>query len=136
MAEYIRTFDTLPEMWNTLVPSYKSKSYKPLLVTVKKWEPSYATHIVALSERRSINRIAAYVDLVEVHRAKKILARTKMASIRFGVEKKGHGLQVGGRGDFCMVAGIIERRSLTLCYRSLELIGGLAYDLPLIELRR
>lgn len=52
-------------------------------------------------------------------------------SIRFGVAKTGHGYK-GERGDFCLVGGVYSFGTLTLFYRSIELIGGFAYDLVLI----
>lgn len=55
-------------------------------------------------------------------------------SIRFGVRKTGTGY--GGkdkRGDFCLVSAVYANRTLTLFYRSIELIGGFAYDTVLIE---
>jgi hypothetical protein len=52
-------------------------------------------------------------------------------SIRFGVAKEGHGYN-GERGDFCLIGGVYGSGTLTLFYRSLELIGGFAYDLVLI----
>lgn len=54
------------------------------------------------------------------------------ASIRFGVAKPGHGYK-GERGDFCLIGGVYSFGTLTLFYRSIELIGGFAYDLVLIE---
>lgn len=53
------------------------------------------------------------------------------ASIRFGVAKPGHGYK-GERGDFCLIGGVYSFGTLTLFYRSIELIGGFAYDLVLI----
>lgn len=47
------------------------------------------------------------------------------------MSKSGHGYK-GERGDFCLIAGVVRPKQLTLYYRSLELIGGLAYDLTLI----
>jgi len=67
----------------------------------------------------------------EIDRAKKKFQRKGEASIRFGAEKKGHGYS-GERGDFCLVGGVIRGKNLSLFYRSLELIGGFAYDLTLI----
>jgi len=60
------------------------------------------------------------------------LAEKREASIRFGVEKKGHGY-TGKRGDFCLVGGVVRRKELTVFYRSLELIGGFGYDLTLFD---
>lgn len=52
-------------------------------------------------------------------------------SIRFGVAKTGHGYN-GERGDFCLIGGVYSSGTFTFFYRSLELIGGFAYDLVLI----
>lgn len=53
-------------------------------------------------------------------------------SIRFGVRKLGHGYGKE-RGDFCLVSAVLVGRKITFFYRSIELIGGFAFDLVLIE---
>lgn len=53
-------------------------------------------------------------------------------SIRFGVKKAGHGYGKE-RGDFCLVSAVYSGKTLTLFYRSIELIGGFGFDLVLIE---
>lgn len=73
-----------------------------------------------------------YVDHAELKRADAKRRSKGEASIRFGVSKSGHGYK-GERGDFCLVGGVIRGSNLTLFYRSLELIGGFAYDLCLID---
>ncbi len=52
-------------------------------------------------------------------------------SIRFGVSKPGHGYGKE-RGDFCLVSAVLVGRKITFFYRSIELIGGIAFDLVLI----
>lgn len=104
-----------------------------MVVRIKSWNSIYAERIEHISEKRSQNRINTYLIREEITRVKNRLQDTgKDCSIRFGVEKKGKGLR-GERGDFCLIAGVVEGRHLTLYYRSLELIGGFAYDLCLIK---
>lgn len=128
----------LPTAWKTMVPEYESAQYRPLIVQINKWDPQYAIKIREISERRSTNRINNYLDETELLRVFDKLQSKKEASIRFGVNKKGHGYH-GERGDFCLIGGAIEnhnakgKANLTLFYRSLELIGGFAYDLTLIH---
>jgi hypothetical protein len=99
---------------------------------VDEWSESYAEKIRKISERRARNRIANYMLLDELERVAARLAYTDSASMRFGKEKQGRGYH-GKRGDFCLLGAAIDRRHLTLFYRSLELIGGLGYDLCIIQ---
>jgi hypothetical protein len=122
---------TIPENWFALVPSYSSRVY-PGLICKLEWNPSYADRIAAISDRRATNRITNYVDPEELQRAAEKRERKGEASIRFGVSKSGHGYS-GERGDFCLVGGVIRGKNLTVFYRSLELIGGFAYDLCLFR---
>jgi len=122
---------TIAEHWNTLVPEYRSVTY-PLLVMRVEWNPEYAELIEKISLTRAHNRFRNYVDHEELTRASFKLQSKGEASIRFGVSKSGHGYN-GERGDFCLASGVIRGKNLTLFYRSLELIGGFAYDLTLIR---
>ena len=127
----------VPQAWKILVPEYKSAQYSPLVVNIDQWDDSYALQIEDISEKRATNRWKNYVDLEEMRRVHERLLKDKDASMRFGVKKEGHGYH-GDRGDFCLVGAALERVNdvkldLTLMYRSLELIGGLAYDLTLIQ---
>lgn len=117
----------IPDHWNTLVPEYRSRVYPGLILRLD-WEPEYADAIRKISEKRASNRFRNYVDPEECARAVKKLETKGEASIRFGVSKTGHGYK-GERGDFCLVGGVIRGKDLTVFYRSLELIGGFAYDL-------
>lgn len=121
----------IPEHWFTLVPSYKSVVYPGAIFRLI-WNPSYAEEIQKISTKRATNRFANYVDPIEMARAQKKLMTKGEASVRFGVAKTGHGYK-GERGDFCLVGGVIRGRDLTVFYRSLELIGGFAYDLCLFH---
>lgn len=121
----------IAEHWNTLVPEYKSATY-PLLIMRCDWDPAYAIEIRNISPKRSVNRVNNYIDMTEMRRANQKLDSKGEASIRFGVSKTGHGYN-GERGDFCLIGGVIRGRDLTLFYRSLELIGGFAYDLTLTQ---
>jgi hypothetical protein len=122
---------TIPEFWNANVPRYESKVIGPLIVRLK-WEPTYAEQIAWISPRRVESRLAGYLDPKEMIRVAKKLESKGEASIRFGAEKTGKGYH-GERGDFCLVGGVIQGKHLGLYYRSLELIGGFAYDLTLIR---
>ena len=96
------------------------------------WEPRYAEGIRKISEKRALNRVTNYLDPNEISRVKVKLVTKKEASMRFGVGKFGHGYH-GDRGDFCLIGGVIRGRDLVVFYRSLELIGGFAYDLCLFR---
>lgn len=120
----------LSELRKTLFPRYESHNYGPIAFSIV-WDPQIARSIRDISERRSVNRIANYILHPELPRVERKLKTKREASIRFGVSKPGHGY-AGERGDFCLVAGIVRPKQLTLYYRSLELIGGLAYDLTLV----
>lgn len=128
----IDAYETIPDFFNDLVPEYKSKTYKSFLVSISEWEDRFSPKILDINEDRASKRLAAYVPANEVGRVRERLKRGKDSSIRFGVSKEGTGYH-GERGDFCLVGGAIERRNLTLFYRSLELIGGFAYDVVLID---
>lgn len=122
---------TIPAFWNYHVPRYESKVVGALLVKLE-WDPQYAEQIEEISERRTRNRIAGYLDQKETDRVRQKLMSKGEASIRFGFEKHGHGYS-GERGDFCLVGGVVRGKNLSLFYRSLEMIGGFAYDLTLIR---
>jgi hypothetical protein len=127
----------IPQAWKILVPEYRSARYSPVVVDIKRWEPKYAKAIRKISEKRSCSRIENYIIPEEIKRVKERV-NSKDTSIRFGRKKEGHGYH-GDRGDFCLLGGAIHGggyhsgRDLTLFYRSLELIGGFAYDLVLIH---
>jgi hypothetical protein len=155
-------YTSVAEFWRKHVPAYQSKSLRPLLARFPyAGVVRAAGRISEISIRRSTNRIANYVDPAEIERVfRKIHGRAKPGgtvrkgkapgggtvpaqddvrskprrdvSIRFGVSKSGHGYS-GERGDFCLIGGVYSYGTLTLFYRSIELIGGLAYDLVLIS---
>ena len=122
---------SIPALWTTLVPTYRSVNYGPISFRVH-WDPKYAKLIQKISPQRAINRWRNYVAGEELERVIIKLIRKGGASIRFGNVKSGHGYS-GERGDFCLVGGSMAGRDLSLYYRSLELIGGFAYDLTLIN---
>lgn len=121
----------IPVFWNRLVPEYKSAVLGAGVYHLI-WDPKYAMAIRKISPRRTDNRIAGYLDSPEMERAYKKWLSKRECSIRFGAEKRGHGYS-GERGDFCLVGGVVRGSNLSLFYRSLELIGGFAYDLTLIH---
>jgi hypothetical protein len=117
------------QFWSHYVPSYQSGVFRPLFARIPfEGIPAAARDIRRISEKRSTNRIANYVIESETERVR---GRDDF-SIRFGVQKPGHGYS-GKRGDFCLVAATYSSRTLTLFYRSIELMGGFAYDLVLID---
>lgn len=160
-------YDSVNEFWRKHVPTYQSKSLRPLLARFPyAGVPGAAKRISEISVRRSQNRVNNYVDPAEIERVffklhgrvrpkrvpepsgdgrasgkrlrndgeapADVRARPRRdVSIRFGVAKQGHGYN-GERGDFCLIGGVYGSGTLTLFYRSLELIGGFAYDLVLI----
>jgi hypothetical protein len=128
----IVSYSDLPEMFAALVPTYKTRSYRPLVATVERWHTGYGAKIVKINPDRAEKRWKSYIIPEETMRVGAKLKAKGAASIRFGREKAGNGYH-GERGDFCLVGGFVERRNLTLFYRSLELIGGLGYDVTLID---
>jgi hypothetical protein len=59
-------------------------------------------------------------------------SKNKNVAIRFGHLKTGRGYNEN-RGDYCLTSGAIRGKDLTVYYRSLEMIGGFALDLCLIN---
>lgn len=118
----METFDSIDEMFRHYVPVYKSKSYRHLVASFI-WDRSVADFMETVSAKRCANRRANYLIPGELERSR--------GAIRFGLKKEGHGYH-GPRGDFCLVGGTHDGRDLTLFYRSVELIGGLHYDLALM----
>jgi hypothetical protein len=121
----------IPYVWNRFVPEYKSINYGQQIIKFE-WNADYAAAIEKISPRRARNRFDGYIDLDEIARVHKKWSSKGEASIRFGAEKRGHGYS-GERGDFCLVGGVLKKSELSLFYRSLEMIGGFAYDLTLIR---
>lgn len=127
-------YDSVAHFWRSLVPAYQSRSLRGLHATFPYAGVSEAApRIRDISERRSANRIANYANPEELERVRtRLQVGARDVSIRFGVKKDGHGYS-GERGDFCLVGGVYAGSTLTLFYRSIELIGGLGFDLVLIE---
>lgn len=122
---------SIADLWTTLVPEYRSTNYGPAIFKIL-WDPRIASKIELISARRSSSRIKNYVIPSEIERVKQKLNSKDTVSVRLGYDKKGHGYS-GERGDFCLIAGVVSRKRLTVYYRSLELIGGFAYDLVLLK---
>ena len=116
-------YNSLREMIMTLIPEYRGKSWRPFCVTFP-WNKKDADFIWTVSRKRCSNRIASYVDEAELDRSKE--------SIRFGVSKTGRGYKAT-RGDFCLIAGSLSAGHLWLFYRRIELLGGLHFDLAVID---
>lgn len=121
---------SIADLWTTLVPTYQSKNYGPAMFSVY-WDPDVAVRIGKINPKRLVSRFAAYIIEGELERVHAKLFDKGAASIRFGNLKPGLGYS-GKRGDFCLVGGALTRKHATVYYRSLELIGGFAYDLALL----
>ncbi len=115
-------YSSLSELFLKHVKTYKSRSWRPFFVQFP-WDSSIISHMESISRRRCEKRKHSYLIPGELQRAKQ--------SIRFGHEKTGRGYK-GERGDFCLLAGVYHKGTLTLFYRTVELIGGLHFDLCLI----
>lgn len=122
---------TIPEFWNSRVPHYRSVVLGAGIYHLI-WDRKYAGQIRDISPKRWTNRLSGYLDSKELDRASRKLSSKGECSIRFGAEKQGHGYS-GERGDFCLVGGVVRGSNLSIFYRALELIGGFAYDLTLID---
>lgn len=121
---------SIADLWTTLVPAYQSRNYGPAIFSVR-WNPDIAARIGKINPKRLVGRFAAYIIEGELERVRTKLFEQGNASIRFGNLKPGLGYS-GKRGDFCLVGGALTRKNATFYYRSLELIGGFAYDLALL----
>ena len=127
-------YRTLPEMYRALAPVYRSWSKKHAVVRIQRWSSVYGNTIYNRFGSGVQKRFDAYLDHLEIERVQHRLRDGKEASIRFGVEKRGRGYFRGkSRGDFCLVAGVVRGRSLTLFYRTLEMGEGICHDIALID---
>lgn len=131
-SKYLKPSTRLADIWLALVPEYSSGSTRNLLIDRALWSDECADEIRRISEKRAANRIRNYLDQKEIVRIRCRLQKGSECSVRFGVAKGGHGYGKE-RGDFCLTSGVVDGRNLFLFYRSLELIGGLGYDLCLIR---
>lgn len=122
-------FPSLKDLFDTLVPQYKSRSFKPFVASFV-WDNEIADAMRGISERRCDNRLKSYIIPGEIKRAAAL--QKDSTSVRFGHRKDGHGIN-GPRGDFCLVAGAYIKGHFTAFYRSIELIGGLHYDTVIFE---
>jgi len=122
---------TIPEFFSRFVPEYRSINHGRLIINLE-WDRKYGREISKISERRASSRCEGYLESSEIARAKGKLRSKGEASIRLGNQKRGHGYS-GERGDFCLVAGAVKKTEAVFFYRSLELIGGFAYDLCLLN---
>lgn len=129
----VRSFDDLKQFFQLKLPRFEFVKSDPFMVEFG-WRADIAEAIEAINPRRTEKRIASYLIDEEMTRVSEKLQTKDSASIRFGVLKTGKGIK-GERGDFCMVGGVLSKggRKLNLFYRSLELIGGLHYDMTLIN---
>lgn len=121
---------SMKDLWTLFVPAYQSRNYGPATFAIH-WDRAKAIEIGKINPRRLVNRFAAYVIEGELERSRNKLECTGNASIRFGNLKPGVGYHKE-RGDFCLIAAVCTKRELTVYYRSLEMMGGFAYDLALL----
>lgn len=123
----IPTFETYGALFKYFVPSYKSKSYRPFIARLV-WDPRMDEAVRSVSDQRCEKRLKAYVIPGEFDRQ----VSGEHRAIRFGFKKGGHnGIHKKERADFCLVGGSYHRHHLTVFYRSIELIGGLTFDLAI-----
>lgn len=122
----------LRDFFPRYVPEFKGRTYRPFLVRIDPWTSDYTAALRALSPTRADKRIATYLDATELDRVRAKLQTKDTASIRFGTSKEGIGYR-GERGDFCLVGGSLRQEHLALFYRRLELVGGFAFDVVLID---
>lgn len=120
-------YATIREVHAELIGGYVSKAFKHHVFSFG-WDEDLARRVL-VNPKRAEKRVASYVDYEDIARAATRAANGKDFSVRFGVEKTGTG-NFGERGDFCLLGANYTTRgkTLTLHYRSLELIGGLVYD--------
>jgi hypothetical protein len=114
---------SLRDIFFTYTPTYKSRSWRPLTFTFL-WQPEISDYIRQISPLRCQRRLDSYIIPGEFERSQQ--------SIRFGHQKTGRGFHAK-RGDFCLVGGVYDNKTLTLLYRNLEMIGGLYPDLILFN---
>lgn len=120
---YIDRKDSLGAIWKTLVPKYKSKSYRNLHFTFN-WNTDDAKFIESVSAKRCEKRRQTYLIPGELQRSR--------GAIRFGHKKEGHGYHEK-RGDFCLVGAVYDHGHVSVLYRRVELIGGLHFDLAVFS---
>ncbi len=114
---------TLASQWLGLVQQYKGKSWRPFRLEFD-WNQDIIDFIKEHNPTRCQRRLDKYVIPGEIERAN--------CSLRFGHVKTGYGLR-GEVKDFCLLAGVIEKKRLTVFYRRLELISGFHYDLAVYD---
>lgn len=118
-----------------LIPTYSGGSLRNAFFSFT-WDEAQVNDILDISRPRALKRIATYVIPTELPRIAKLLEDQpkRGASMRFGLKKLGRGIShENGRGDFCLVGGVIERRTFTAFYRSVDLLGGFLYDLAIFQ---
>lgn len=76
------------------------------------------------STTRAEKRLKSYIIPGELERSK--------GSLRFGVAKEGHGY-AKERGDFCLVGAFHKGKTLTMFYRSVELVAGIHFDYCIVD---
>lgn len=114
-----------------LVPEYRSWTERSFVFSYQR-DPTICKALEAWGPRRYANRLEAYLIPGELKRASSHLDGGAGASIRFGHHKMGRGFEEK-RGDYCLVAGVYRRKTLSLFYRRVELLGGFFYDQALVD---
>ena len=111
----------LGDLFLEMVPRFKSHSWNKLVMSFR-WDPRIVDFMESVSKKRCLKRIESYVIPGELDRSR--------GAIRFGHQKSGHGYHKQ-RGDFCLIGGSFRKGHLTVFYRTVELIGGLHFDLAI-----
>lgn len=89
--------------------------------------------IRGLTKRRAAKREESYLIPGEIEAARQRWEEThEPVDFHFGYHKAGGGF-FGPRADFCLMAGSYDGTTLSLYFRALNLVAGLAYDLVLIK---
>jgi hypothetical protein len=123
---------SIPELWTSLVPEYRSRNYGQAIFTVL-WDPILIAQIEAIRTTKVKKRCDTYLIPDELERVRnRFWGKSKNVGIRFGFEKTGRGYNEE-RGDYCLLSGNIDGKHFTAHYRSLEMISGFAPDLCLIN---
>jgi len=134
VRDSLKKFDSLADFYSTLLPAYQFVHYSPLYARVNGWESKLISKIRAINPKRASDRFNNYVSPGELDRVRRFtpFIAKRGTSIRLGHSKPGLGMG-GGERDFCILGAVVRRRALTVMYRSIDLIGGLAYDLTLFD---
>lgn len=128
----LKAYDSLQAMLVDKIPEYKHNTTRHSFFSFK-WDDSIVDFLEDVSARRCATRRGNYIIPGELQRARDAAKKGSAGcSIRFGNVKEGHGFD-GERKDFCLVGGTYKAKTLTMFYRRLDLLGGLFYDMVIVD---